>query len=256
LLTPQEEIALAKRIEQGDAAARQRLIEANYRLVFNIVNRYRHSGVPLEDLVQEGYIGLIQAVDRYDYRRACRFSTCATVWIRAHILQAIQRLKPLVHVPQRVATAARKVWRTAEQMAQELQRWPDMEELAAQMGLPSERVEELLGLAQEWISLDDPVGDEGDTLLLEIIADEDSREPAEVAIDRGLQEHVERSLKLLPTREREVLQMRFGLDGQREHTLAEIGKHFNLTRQRIKEIETSALNKLRCIDCPQRGIRN
>lgn len=253
LLTPQEEIALAKRIEQGDIQARQRLIEANYRLVFNVVNQYRYSGVPFEDLVQEGYIGLIQAVDRYDHRRSCRFSTCATIWIRAHILQAIQQLRHLVHVPHRVTHTAQKVWRTAEQMAQELQRWPDIQEIAARMDLPVERVEELLGLAQEWISLDEPLGEEGDTLLLDTIADEEALEPEEVAIDIGLREHLERSLQSLPPREREVIQMRFGLEGQKEHTLAEIGHHFRLSRQRIKEIETSALNKLRCLDCPRRS---
>jgi len=256
LLTAEEEMDLAKRIEQGDLQARQRLIEANYRLVFRVVNQYRHSGVPFEDLVQEGYIGLIEAVDRYNHRRSCRFSTCAILWIRAHVLQAIHRLRYLVHVPQRIIYKAQKVWRTAEQMAQELQRWPDIEELAAQMDMPVERVEELLGLAQEWISLDEPPGEEEDSLLLDMIADEEAQQPYQRVIDADLREHVERSLQSLPLREREVIQMRFGLQGHREHTLAEIGRHFHLSRQRIKEIETSALEKLRCLDCPRRGLRD
>ncbi|MBI2299209.1 MAG: sigma-70 family RNA polymerase sigma factor [Armatimonadetes bacterium] len=245
LLTRDEEIELARRIELGDDEARRRLIDANHRLVFSVVNRYRHSGVPLEDLVQEGFLGLIQAADKFDHRRGCRFSTVATIWIRAHVLQAIQNQRPLVHVPQRVANAAKRLWRAREELAHELHRKPTPEELAQKLDLESERVEELTRVTQDWLSLDEPIGDEGETAMLEMIADQDSTTPSQAVAHTFLREQLDTAMARLTEREQIVLRLRFGLDDGHERTLDEIGRHFDLTRQRIKEIETAALSKLR-----------
>lgn len=245
LLTREEEIALAKRIERGDKVARQTLIDANHRLVFSVVNKYRYSGVPLEDLIQEGFLGLIQAADKFDYRRNCRFSTVATIWIRAHVLQAIQNLRPLVHVPQRVANAAKRLWRANEELTHELHRRPTSEELGQKLNLETERVEELTRLTQDWLSLDEPIGEEGDTVMLEMVADQDQESPASEALLSCLRSQLSTAMARLTEREQLVLRLRFGLEDGQERTLDEIGRHFDLTRQRIKEIETAALNKLR-----------
>lgn len=245
LLTKQEEIDLARRIEAGDPVARQTLIDANHRLVFSVVNKYRYSGVPLEDLVQEGFLGLIQAADKFDYRRNCRFSTVATIWIRAHVLQAIQNLRPLVHVPQRVANSAKRLWRANEELTHELQRRPSTAELAKKLDVDPERVEELTRVTQDWLSLDEPIGDEGDTVMLEMLADSDEAMPSVEALRACLRDQLNIAMERLTEREQAVLRLRFGLDDGQERTLDEIGKHFDLTRQRIKEIETAALTKLR-----------
>lgn len=245
LLTRDEEIELAKRIERGDKVARQTLIDANHRLVFSVVNKYRYSGVPLEDLIQEGFLGLIQAADKFDYRRNCRFSTVATIWIRAHVLQAIQNLRPLVHVPQRVANAAKRLWRANEELTHELHRRPTPDELAQKLNLNTERIEELTRLTQDWLSLDEPIGEDGDTAMMEMIADRDSEAPSSEAMLSCLRDQLEVAMERLSEREQMVLRLRFGLDDGQERTLDEIGKHFDLTRQRIKEIETAALSKLR-----------
>lgn len=246
LLTRDEEIALARRIEQGDAAARQVLIDANHRLVFSVVNKYRYSGVPQEDLIQEGFMGLIQAADKFDYRRNCRFSTVATIWIRAHVLQAIQNLRPLVHVPQRVSNAAKRLWRAREELTHELHRRPTAEELAAKLNVDVERIEELTRITQDWLSLDEPIGDEGDTAMLEMVADDEGNDlPPGRALLSCLRDQLDVAMARLTEREQLVLRLRFGLDDGQERTLDEIGRHFDLTRQRIKEIETAALGKLR-----------
>ncbi|MCC7492063.1 MAG: sigma-70 family RNA polymerase sigma factor [Fimbriimonadaceae bacterium] len=245
LLTREEEIVLAKRIERGDKVARQTLIDANHRLVFSVVNKYRYSGVPLEDLIQEGFLGLIQAADKFDYRRNCRFSTVATIWIRAHVLQAIQNLRPLVHVPQRVANAAKRLWRANEELTHELHRRPTAEELGQKLNLETERVEELTRLTQDWLSLDEPIGEEGDTVMLEMVADHDQESPASEALLSCLRSQLSTAMARLTEREQLVLRLRFGLEDGQERTLDEIGRHFDLTRQRIKEIETAALHKLR-----------
>lgn len=245
LLTREEEIALARRIERGDAQARQTLIDANHRLVFSVVNKYRYSGVPLEDLIQEGFLGLIQAADKFDYRRNCRFSTVATIWIRAHVLQAIQNLRPLVHVPQRVANSAKRLWKTSEELTHELHRKPTPEEVAARMNVDDERVQELTRVTQDWLSLDEPIGEDGDTAMVEMLADEKNASPAGEALLSCLRTQLEGAMERLSEREQLVLRLRFGLDDGQERTLDEIGRHFDLTRQRIKEIETAALNKLR-----------
>lgn len=245
LLTRDEEIELAKRIERGDTAARQTLIEANHRLVFSVVNKYRYSGVPLEDLIQEGFLGLIQAADKFDYRRNCRFSTVATIWIRAHVLQAIQNLRPLVHVPQRVANAAKRMWRASEELTHELHRRPSIEELAQKLDVDADRVDDLTRLTQDWLSLDEPIGEDGDTVMMEMVADRETESPSNEALLSCLRDQLDHAMSRLSEREQLVLRLRFGLDDGQERTLDEIGKHFDLTRQRIKEIETAALNKLR-----------
>ena len=245
LLTREQEISLAKRIEQGDDDARQVLIDSNHRLVFSVVNKYRHSGVPLEDLVQEGFLGLIQAADKFDHRRNCRFSTVATIWIRAHVLQAIQNQRPLVHVPQRVANAAKRLWRAREELSHELQRPPSLEELAQKMDVDVERVEELARVTQDWLSLDEPIGEDGDTAMLEMLSDQDGERPSAMAVQSLLKDQLSAAMDRLTEREQIVLRLRFGLDDGHERTLDEIGRHFDLTRQRIKEIETAALSKLR-----------
>ncbi len=245
LLSREEEISLAKLVERGDAEARQRLIDANHRLVFSVVNKYRYSGVPLEDLVQEGFLGLIAAADKFDYRRNCRFSTVATIWIRAHVLQAIQNLRPLVHVPQRVANAAKRMWRATEELTQELERKPTADELATKLSLEASRVDELSRISQDWLSLDEPLGDEGDTSMMEMVADDPQAAPALAAQRSCLREQLTVAMGRLTEREQIVLRLRFGLDDGQERTLDEIGRQFELTRQRIKEIETAALAKLR-----------
>jgi RNA polymerase primary sigma factor len=245
LLSREEEIDLARRIERGDAEARQTLIDANHRLVFSVVNKYRYSGVPLEDLVQEGFLGLIQAADKFDYRRNCRFSTVATIWIRAHVLQAIQNLRPLVHIPQRVANSAKRLWRASEELTHELQRKPTADELAQKLNVESERVDELSRLTQDWLSLDEPIGDEGDTVMVEMLADDEKLAPSSQAVRSCLRDQLGTAMQRLTDREQQVLRLRFGMDDGQERTLDEIGRHFDLTRQRIKEIETAALSKLR-----------
>lgn len=245
LLTREEEIELARRIEHGDEEARRILIDANHRLVYSVVNRYRHSGVPLEDLIQEGFLGLIAAADKFDYRRNCRFSTVATIWIRAHVLQAIQLQRPLVHVPQRVANAAKRLWRAREELAHELHRAPSNEELSQRLDIPAERVEELVRVTQDWLSLDEPIGEDGETAMVELLADEGQLSPLAEATQSFLRQQLELAMERLTERERLVLRLRFGLDDGHARTLDEIGRHFDLTRQRIKEIETAAMNKLR-----------
>lgn len=254
LLSAEEEIELGRRIERGDEEARRILIESNVRLVYSIAQRYRHTGVPLEDLIQEGFIGLIHAVDRFDYRRGCRFSTCASSWIRAYILQAVQNLKPLIHLPQRVALKVKKIWRAWEELLHEFHRPPTPEEVSHRSGLPLEQVEHLLSLAQGWISLEEPVGEEGDTLLGEMLEDSGAPTPEEVVLRKSLREQIEEDLQQLTPQEREVIRLRFGLDDGQEHTLEEIGRRFHLTRQRVKEIEKRALQKMRCLGCSHLGI--
>jgi len=245
LLSPEEELELARRCAHGDRAARQRLIEANYRLVFRVVSRYRHSGVPLEDLIQEGNLGLIEAVDRFDYRQAHRFSTYALLWIRGAVLRALHKLRPSVTVPQRVSTSAQKVWRTEEMLSQELQRRPTVSELARRCGLSEERVEELRNLPHYWVSLDLPVDEEEQTSLGEMLLPEEEPSLEDLVLREDLRQELEADLSRLPPREATILRLRFGLDNDEPKTLAEIGRQFNLSRQRVREIELTALRHLR-----------
>jgi RNA polymerase primary sigma factor len=254
-LSWKEEVALARRIERGDQEARQQLIEANYGLVLAEANRYRSAGVPVEDLVQEGMIGLVRAVDKFDYRRGSRFSTCAMQWIRAHVLHAAQELKPLVHVPERVGRAARQVARVAERLQQELGREPTSEEIAERTPWPAERVSHLLQVTDSYLSLNVPVeNDEGEDNFQDLLADPGGDLVADRALRGVLAEQVAADLQRLNPREAEVLRLRFGLDDGEEWTLAQIGRRFNLSRQRVRSIEQEALTKLRQVG--QLGRRN
>lgn len=244
LLTAEEERALAQRIERGDEKARHHLTEANYGLVFSVVNRYRQSGVPMEDLIQEGIVGLIRAVDKFDYRKGCRFSTCAVTWIRAQVLHAIQKSRSLSRVPERVYRAARKLGQVIDELEQQLNYPPTLEELAAHTGWSPERIEQLMLVSDGWVSLDEPVSE--DTDLQDMVEDEETIPVEEQALTRVLTEQIQEGFKTLSARERTILRLRYGLDDGEERTLAEIGQRFHLTRQRIRSIEQEALAKLRC----------
>jgi len=252
LLTAEEEQALARRIEQGDEKARHHLIEANYGLVFSVVNRYRQSGVPMEDLIQEGLVGLIRAVDKFDYRKGCRFSTCAVTWIRAQVLHAILKSRSLSHVPERVYQAARKLGQVADELEQQLHHPPTLEELAAHTGWSPEQIEQLMLVSDGWVSLDEPVSE--DTDLQDMVEDEETAPVEEQALTRVLAEQIQEGFKTLSARERTILRLRYGLEDGEERTLAEIGQRFNLTRQRIRSIEQEALAKLRCGGCSRPAV--
>jgi RNA polymerase primary sigma factor len=216
-LSWKEEVDLAQRIERGDQEARQQLIEANYGLVLAEANRYRHAGVPVEDLVQEGMIGLVRAVDKFDHRRGSRFSTCAMQWIRAYMLRAAQELKPLVHVPERVDRAARQVARVAERLQQELGREPTPEEIAERTPWSAEQVTHLLQVTDSWLSLNGPVeNDEGEDNFQDLLADPGGDLVADQALNDALAEQVAADLQRLTPREAEVLRLRFGLDDGQE----------------------------------------
>ena len=243
LLTAKEERILARRIEQGDEEARHQLIEANYGLVFSMAQRYRQGGVPLEDLIQEGMIGLIRGVDKFDPREGCRFSTYATNWIRAQMFEAIRKFRSLAHVPERVHRAAGKLRRTADALEQKSKHPPTLEELARHTGGTPEKVAELMQIPDAWVSLETPVSE--DTLMKDLVEDEETASVEEQALNRVLAERIQARLGELSERERTVIQLRYGLGDGREQTLAEIGRHFQVSRQHIRTIEQKALQKLR-----------
>lgn len=246
-LSWREEIALARRIEQGDQEARCQFIEANYGLVLAEASRYRGRGVPLEDLIQEGMIGLVRAVDKFDYRRGGRFSTYAVNWIRAQVRQAVQELKPLVHVPERVGRAAYQMARMAERLQQELGRKPTPEEIAQRTAWSPERVAHLLQVTDSWLSLNVPLenNDEGEDHFQDLLADMGQAGVEDTATNQVLAEQVAEEMQRLNPREAEILRLRFGLDDGEEWSLARIGRRFNLSRQRVRLIEQEALAKLR-----------
>jgi RNA polymerase primary sigma factor len=254
LLTLEEEVRLAKRIERGDQGARHALAMANHRLVFGVVNHYRRCGIPVEDLVQEGMLGLFEAAGKFDCHYNCRFSTMATAWIRSYVLLAIHKLRPLVHVPQRAAIAIERVRRATEQLTHELHRSPHADELAQRLGLDLERVEELALVAQSWLSLDGPATEGGGALLHEILVDHRVEKPANEAQLSALRRQLDAAMQCLTEREQLVLRLRFGLDDGEERTLEEIGRRLGLTRQRVKQIERVALGKLRRGGEPQQRI--
>lgn len=245
-LSWREEVSLARRMERGDQEARRQFIEANYGLVLAEANRFRGRGVPLEDLIQEGMIGLIRAVDKFDYRRGSRFSTCAVNWIRAHVRQALQDLKPLVHIPERVGRAARQVARTVEFLRQELGREPTPEEIAQRTGWPVEQVAHLLQVTDSWFSLNVPVeGDGHEDHFEDLLADSGQDRVEDRAVNQVFAEQVAKEIRQLSPREAEILRLRFGLDDGEEWSLARIGQRFNISRQRVRSIEREALAKLR-----------
>ena len=245
LLTADEEIDLAKRIEDGDEVAKSELCEANLRLVVSIAKRYVGRGMRFLDLIQEGNLGLIKAVDKFDYRKGYKFSTYATWWIRQAITRSIADQARTIRIPVHMVETINKLIRISRQLLQSLGREPTPEEIAEEMGVTVEKVREIQKIAQEPVSLETPIGEEEDSHLGDFIPDEEVPAPAEAAAFSMLKEQLEEVLDTLTDREQKVLKLRFGLNDGRSRTLEEVGKEFDVTRERIRQIEAKALRKLR-----------
>ncbi len=245
LLTAQQEIELAKRMEQGDGNAQKELAEANLRLVVSIAKRYVGRGMMFLDLIQEGNLGLIKAVEKFDYNKGYKFSTYATWWIRQAITRAIADQARTIRIPVHMVETINKLIRVSRQLLQKYGREPTAEEIADEMEIPVERVREIMKIAQEPVSLETPIGEEEDSHLGDFIEDQEAQAPADVASFTLLKEQLAEVLSTLTQREKQVLMLRFGLDDGKARTLEEVGKNFHVTRERIRQIEAKALRKLR-----------